>query len=415
MSQPTPYTRQYDFPDGPQTFGSFGNGLENELNDIETTISETLANLKLIQKDDGGIYNGIVGLDALSTGVKTFLGSNVSSWAISTVNSGAWLTATAYTIGIIVVQSTNTYLCTVAHTSGTFATDLAAGKWVLLALGTPTPPDLSVTTAKIATGAVTTAKLAALAVDTAALAALSVTTAKIDTGAVTQAKIADNAVDLAQIAHHTIGEMYGYGTAGAPTIISAGTTRTVLVATTSAMPAFIKHGGDWGRLLGSATITSSAAISFDTSGGFPLYVIHASGLHMQTDNTSLLLTASTDGGSTYLAGSNYDYHVQGMTDASSSYVGAVSTGASSIPLCTNVGNAAGESMDVIIFVYRAADTTKYVNFSGHVTYRDTAGVIKGGSFIGGLVSANDVTNVKLASSSGNLDGGNVYIWGEGEG
>lgn len=45
----------------------------------------------------------------------------------------AWLTATAYTIGppaSVVVQGGETYVCIVSHTSGTFATDLAANKWI---------------------------------------------------------------------------------------------------------------------------------------------------------------------------------------------------------------------------------------------------------------------------------------------
>lgn len=44
----------------------------------------------------------------------------------------AWLTATAYTVGALVLQGGTKYYCTTAHTSGTFATDLAAGKWYAL-------------------------------------------------------------------------------------------------------------------------------------------------------------------------------------------------------------------------------------------------------------------------------------------
>lgn len=47
---------------------------------------------------------------------------------------GAWVTATGYTVSprSIVRESGNAYGCLVAHTSGTFATDLAALKWELL-------------------------------------------------------------------------------------------------------------------------------------------------------------------------------------------------------------------------------------------------------------------------------------------
>jgi len=44
----------------------------------------------------------------------------------------AWLTATAYVVGDVRVQTNDAYYCAIAHTSGTFATDLAAVKWVVL-------------------------------------------------------------------------------------------------------------------------------------------------------------------------------------------------------------------------------------------------------------------------------------------
>jgi len=41
-----------------------------------------------------------------------------------------WATSTAYIVNDVVINSSTTYICLVAHTSGTFATDLAANKWV---------------------------------------------------------------------------------------------------------------------------------------------------------------------------------------------------------------------------------------------------------------------------------------------
>lgn len=48
----------------------------------------------------------------------------------------AWITATAYSAGPpagVVTTGGETYVCLVGHTSGTFATDLAAGKWLKVA------------------------------------------------------------------------------------------------------------------------------------------------------------------------------------------------------------------------------------------------------------------------------------------
>jgi hypothetical protein len=44
----------------------------------------------------------------------------------------AWATATAYVVGDVLLQTNDAYYCATAHTSGTFATDLAAAKWVVL-------------------------------------------------------------------------------------------------------------------------------------------------------------------------------------------------------------------------------------------------------------------------------------------
>ena len=55
----------------------------------------------------------------------------IVSGTLATTTATAWSTSTAYTIGNRVLESTVTYICTVAHTSGTFATDLSSGYWVV--------------------------------------------------------------------------------------------------------------------------------------------------------------------------------------------------------------------------------------------------------------------------------------------
>jgi hypothetical protein len=64
MAQPTPYTRQYNFtnfatlnPTQPPP----GVSLDAEFSAVKTTIDQTLANLRLIQRDDGQISNISVG------------------------------------------------------------------------------------------------------------------------------------------------------------------------------------------------------------------------------------------------------------------------------------------------------------------------------------------------------------------
>ena len=97
-----------------------------ECDAIEQTLDQIVSNLSLIQRDDGALANQCVTTDSLSAAVAALLA--VSG---STIR-GAWVTATAYAVRDVVTEGTGTYVCATAHTAGTFATDLAAAKWVLI-------------------------------------------------------------------------------------------------------------------------------------------------------------------------------------------------------------------------------------------------------------------------------------------
>ncbi len=129
MAAPTPYDLSYDF----QSWQSVNptrplpaDKIEIEFNALTLTTDQIIANLGLIQRSDGALGNGVVHPDSFTTASLALM---AGSWS----PEGAWLTATAYAVGDVVTQSGSTYVCAVAHTSGTFATDLAAVKWLLLA------------------------------------------------------------------------------------------------------------------------------------------------------------------------------------------------------------------------------------------------------------------------------------------
>lgn len=54
-----------------------------------------------------------------------------------------WLTANPYNVNDIVIESDKIYRCLIAHTSGTFATDLVALKWVEVSQGLTAPVSLA--------------------------------------------------------------------------------------------------------------------------------------------------------------------------------------------------------------------------------------------------------------------------------
>jgi hypothetical protein len=125
MASPTRYQLSYDFtafqasnPSKPLP----ADKIEIEFNNLELTTDEIITNLGLIQKSDGTLANGIVKVESLATELTIGLESPT-----------AWANGTVYTVNQTVIESNKLYRCDIAHTSGVFATDLAAGKWVLVA------------------------------------------------------------------------------------------------------------------------------------------------------------------------------------------------------------------------------------------------------------------------------------------
>lgn len=141
--QPTPYDRIVDFtayaganPSAPYNAADH----DSEFDAVEVTLDGICDSLAAIQRDDGGLKNRIVTPQAFDTAALALIGA---TW----LPRGLWATATSYAVGDVVENSGISYVCAQAHSSGTFATDHAAGKWVVLgsAFGAAQVTDLTVT------------------------------------------------------------------------------------------------------------------------------------------------------------------------------------------------------------------------------------------------------------------------------
>ena len=124
MAQPPPYTRQADFSDHSQNNPNdphVGTDMDNEFNARKTTIDALLTNIALLQRDDTELANRTVGDVQLKVGT-----------AVGVEPATDWATATAYAVNDLVWNGGSLYICEEAHTSGVFATDLGAGKWLLI-------------------------------------------------------------------------------------------------------------------------------------------------------------------------------------------------------------------------------------------------------------------------------------------
>lgn len=131
MAQPTPYNRLYDFSDY-QTVNPTkplrGSEVDAELDAVKLTTDQLRANIGLIQRDDGALANQSVTPESLSAGALAMIHQG------EYVPRGNWLATTVYALGDLVTFNAATYLCVVEHTSVTqFTTDLAAGRWLLIA------------------------------------------------------------------------------------------------------------------------------------------------------------------------------------------------------------------------------------------------------------------------------------------
>lgn len=125
MAQPPQFNRAFSF----SSFAAVnpttplpGAQVDVELSNVKATLDPLLVNLALIQNDDGTLKNESVGLAQLADDVS--VGFNAPT---------VWVTATSYIATTSTVFSgSGFYRCLVTHTSGVFATDLAALKWELI-------------------------------------------------------------------------------------------------------------------------------------------------------------------------------------------------------------------------------------------------------------------------------------------
>lgn len=134
MTQPPAYSRGFGFANfeaSNPTATKPGAEMDAEFDSAAVSINALVANIALIQRDDGLLANLSVHAQALKPDAIAVFNSSLTP-------RGTWLTATAYAVNDIVLQGTKTYVCLTAHTSGTFATDLAAAKWMVIVDNTST-------------------------------------------------------------------------------------------------------------------------------------------------------------------------------------------------------------------------------------------------------------------------------------
>lgn len=92
----------------------------------------TIARFTNLKHFGGGLTGGVVDRAVIVDGGMAILNGLAGAGNYRTLFITVWGTSTGYVIGKTVSNSGVNYRCLIPHTSGTFATDLAANKWVVV-------------------------------------------------------------------------------------------------------------------------------------------------------------------------------------------------------------------------------------------------------------------------------------------
>ena len=304
MAQPSSYDRQINFalfsaesPADPHS----GVDIDTEFNAVKVALDETQDALAGIMDDDGRVKRGSVGRAQLD-----------SSITLGVAPPELWVTNTAYDADVSVVfNDLVLYICVTSHTSGTFATDLAAGKWTVLAdfSATAAIEAGSITTAKLADGAVTEDKLGSSAITTvkisnanvteAKIASGAVTETKIGTGAVTETKLGDSAVAAAKIATSAVTTTKIADSNVTTAKIADSNVTTAKIADSNVTTAKIADGNVTAAKIASAAVAAKSDMEAQTAGTLvvtPSKVVNHPGVAKAYGFVAVAGTATLSGG-----------------------------------------------------------------------------------------------------------------------
>ena len=194
----------------------------------------------------------------------------------------------------------------------------------------------------------------------------------------------------------------------------AGTMRMTTMATLATYIGTKITGGSMVFIASSGAISGAASVQFRAQDGhfdatkFDHYVFYFQHVIPATDNVNSVMQTSTNDGSAY-ASTGGDYHANGNTDTT----GLIVTQANQVGSDTNEFGISGKfhlySPHTTAFTYAYSDVVFLSDDAGSYVYHGSNDDPSKGSSV--RLAAEDVDAVKFLFSSGNIESGEIVMYG----
>jgi hypothetical protein len=166
--------------------------------------------------------------------------------------------------------------------------------------------------------------------------------------------------------------------------------------------------------ISGATASDSATVAFTgIDNTYETYVLTFNNVVPASDSVSFNMRTSTDGGSSYDSGSgNYRYVAERNSQGGTGVTGSASaTEILLVAAGSGIGSATGEGFNGIAFLYHPSNTGLYTSISSHGHYQDGAADTLNYQSAGTRISAADVDAIQFYFSSGNIESGEINLYG----
>ena len=228
--------------------------------------------------------------------------------------------------------------------------------------------------------------------------------------------VADDSIGLAQMASGVDGNLISYDASGNPAHVSTGSAGQVLTsAGAGAPPTFATATSADAVLISTTTASSSASLGITLSNAtYSSYQFILERIVPATDNVSMHIRTSTDGGSSYDSGSGEylfgaGFYWQGVAHAGIS--GSTETSLIIPESYQNIGSGTGEGLSGNFWVYGAGQTNAYTYMTGDFAFASSSANAVSFRIGGHRLSVADVDAVQFIMTSGNIESGRIKLYG----